>query len=111
MFVGLWIGRRLGWWLSRTFLYTVPFAATVVLCLLWGGGVAYIVHALIRATQPNIVVKVIMGIGGGSYISVPNYGLINEAAIPAAAEPRHLFISTTPWIVFIVGSAVLGFFF
>lgn len=61
------------------------------------------------ATNPGLFLK-IFGYGGGAYISIPNYGLLNESTIPESGLPRHVTIKAVPFVVFIVASIVLAFF-
>jgi hypothetical protein len=79
-FFSTFIGRKIGWRLSRSFLYTSSWTVCVILCLGWAIGVAYALRLFILAMQPGLVLKV-FGYGAGAYISVPNYGLSNENGV------------------------------
>ena len=95
--VFMYIGRRVGWALSKNILYIAGSGAVIVaLCLVWGVAVAYCVHALIAWLHPHIVVKVIFGYMLGAYVAIPNYGLVAESTIPEHAMPRHNLISMLP---------------
>jgi hypothetical protein len=102
-----WVGRKIGWGLSR-FLYTSGWAVCIVLCLGWAIGVAYGLRLFILATQPGLLLKV-FGYGAGMYISVPNFGLLNESTIPEHGRHRHEFISVVPSLLFILASVVFAF--
>jgi hypothetical protein len=107
---GMYIGRKLGWSLSKRVLYVSPLPIALILCLGWGVGVALVVHLLITWQFPNIILKIIMGFGAGSYVSIPNFGLLSQATIPDEALPRHTLISGLPLVAFIVSSVAFAFF-
>jgi hypothetical protein len=83
----LYLGRRVGWWFSKSFLYTSQYSA--LLCLLWGAAIALIVRLLINWQNPHIILAIIFGYLLGAYVSIPNFGLIQEPSIPAYAISRH----------------------
>jgi hypothetical protein len=101
-------GRQVGWLLSRRVLYHAPALITVVLCLGWGCLIAYLLHDLILWRNMGIVIKVI-AYGEGSYLSFPNYGLIQESTIPDEVLPRHFMIKAVPFLTFVAAS--FGFAF
>lgn len=103
-----WIGRKIGWGLSRRLLYTSNWAVCIVLCLAWATGVAYALRLFILAMQPGLPLK-LFGYGAGAYISIPNYGLLNESTVPEYGRPRHDFIKGVPSLVYIVTSVVFAF--
>ena len=106
----MWLGRKIGWGISRNILYTSGWFVCIVVCLTWTGGLAYGFHRFILATNPVLLLK-ILGYGIGWYTSIPNFGLVRgEATIPKAALSRHRFISTVPSVFFLSASVVLGFF-
>ena len=103
-----WIGRKIGWTISRGVLYSSSSAVCIVICLVWSIGVAYALRLSILATQPGLLLKV-FGYGAGAYISVPNYGLLDESSIPESGMPRHVLIKGLPFVAFIVASIALAF--
>ena len=102
--VGMYLGRRLGWMLSRTLLYSAPPAVVVVACLIWGALVAYLIHLLVGWQHPHWSLKIIFGFALGTYVSIPNYGLAAESTIPPEAIKRHKLISLLPMCVFLLSS-------
>lgn len=103
-----WVGRKIGWSLSRHFLYTSGWVVSIILCLGWAIGVAYGLRLFILATEPGLFLK-IFGYGAGMYISVPNYGLFDESTIPQQGRLRHDFINSVPLLLFILASVVFAF--
>ena len=106
---GMYVGRKIGWAVSKAFLYTSPTGVVVITCLLWGAAVAFAIHALIRWQQPNIVFKIIFGFALGAYVAIPNYGLIAESTIPDRMIHRHLLIWNLPFWTFILASVAFAF--
>jgi hypothetical protein len=104
-----WIGRKIGWAISRGLLYSTNVAVCFVVCVIWGLGTAYALRVFMLATNPGLLLK-IFGYGGGAYVSIPNYGLLNESTIPETEMPRHVLIKGVPFLVFIVASVVFAFF-
>lgn len=104
------LGRRLGWALSKRFLYFASLFSVVVASIVWGGLVALLMHALIVKLQPHWILKWIFGFAQGAYVSVPNFGLLAESTIPEHAVLRHEVISNLPLLVFIIASVVFAFF-
>jgi len=102
--VFMYVGRKIGWALSGAILYPSHVAISALLCMGWGIGVAYAIHALIAWQQPNIFVKIIFGFLLGAYVAVPNYGLVAESSIPPNAMPKHNMIFTLPVFLYIAGS-------
>lgn len=102
------VGRKIGWWLSKRFLYLAPLSLTVIACLLWGVAIACFLRYFINWLHPGIILKVI-GFGGSGYIAVPNYGLFAESTIPGGERVRHELIFWIPTISFFATSAVLAF--
>lgn len=105
----MYVGRKLGWALSKRVLYTAGTGLVVVACVLWAVAVALIIHGLISEERPHWVLKIIFGFGLGAYVSVPNFGLMREDTIPEHAMPRHTMISMLPMWVFIAASVGLAF--
>jgi hypothetical protein len=71
-------------------------------CLLWGGIVASLVYALIQWRQPGLVLKIIMGYALGAYVSIPSFGLLDDASIPDSARSRHTVVSAIPLLTYIL---------
>jgi hypothetical protein len=95
VFAGMFIGRNIGWWLSKAMLYGGPLPVTIVLCLAWGALFAFALHFLIQEFEPGIIAKVI-AYGAGAYVSVPNFGLFAPGSIPARAQDRDFLIQVVP---------------
>ena len=106
--VFMYLGRRMGWMLSRNILYFLPTVLVVVLCILWGMAVAFGIHALILWQHPNIILKIIFGFMLGTYVSIPNYGLVAESTIPPEALPKHNLISMLPVWSYIFASVAFA---
>jgi hypothetical protein len=102
--VGMYLGRRLGWLLSRVILYSAPSVVVVVACIVWGALVAYLIHLLIGWQHPYWILKIIFGFALGGYVAMPNYGLVEESTIPPDAMKRHELISLLPLWIFILSS-------
>lgn len=105
MIAALYVGRKLGWALSRSVLYAAPGGVAALACILWGCVVAFAVRAAVTAYQPHIILKVIAYLEG-AYLAIPNYGLIAPATIPPDGVGRHGIVSNVPLAVY-VGSALL----
>lgn len=106
--VFMYIGRRIGWAVSKNVLYLSRIPLIITLCLLWGVAVAYAIHALIVWQHPNIILKIIFGFMLGAYVAIPNYGLIAESTIPPDALPKHNLISMLPMWTYILASAAFA---
>lgn len=102
------IGRKIGWAISRSLLYTSSWAVCVILCIAWGVGLAYGLRLFIIAMQPGLLLK-IFGYPAVAYISIPNYGLVDESTIPESGMPRHVFIKGVPMTLYIIASVVFAF--
>lgn len=107
---GMYVGRKTGWRLSRAFLYTSPIATSIVVCVLWGGLIAWLVHMLIMWQQPYWILKWIFGFALGAYVAIPNFGLIAEATVPADGIKRHEVVSHVPLWSYILVSVGFAFF-
>ena len=108
VFVCQLIGRKIGWTLSRAILYAAPMAVTATICVIWGVGLAFAYRLLVVHFHPGIILKV-LGYGSIAYVSVLNYGLINESTIPEDKLPIHHLIGSVPVFAFIIASIVFGF--
>jgi hypothetical protein len=108
--VGMYVGRPVGWWLSRIALYNLPLLLTIVLCLGWGALIGFALHSLFQEFNPGTIAKV-FAYGAGAYVSVPNYGLIAEDSIAEGSDfqRRHLLIHVVPLAVFLGASLWLAF--
>ena len=106
--VFLFLGRKLGWALSKP-LYVAPLPVVVVFCLLWGGIVAAAIHGLIIWQEPSWILRWIFGYALGGYVSIPNYGLVHEATVPDEAIRQHALLKSIPWVTYIVLSIALYF--
>jgi hypothetical protein len=98
----MYIGRRLGWVLSRAILYSASAVVVIVACVVWGTLVAYLIHLLIGWQHPYWILKSIFGFALGAYVSIPNFGLVTESTIPPHAMKRHKLISLLPLCIFIL---------
>ena len=100
----MYLGRKIGWLISRAILYRSPTIIAILVCIAWGLAIALVIQELIRLLQPVLLLKAIMGYGLGLYLAIPNFGLVNESTIPPNARPRHTLISGFPAIVYIAAS-------
>lgn len=107
----MYIGRKIGWAISKGALYTTSTGTAIVACVIWGCAVALSIFGLIRWQEPNIILKIIMGYALGGYVAVPNFGLVNQATIPEQGMSRHRLISSVPFITYTITSAALGLLF
>src|SRR5882724_11148628 len=98
----MYIGRKIGWALSRSILYSASTAVTTLLCVGWGIAVASCIHILTALLQPNIIVEVIFGFLLGAYVAVPNYGLLAESSISTGARQKHRMIGTLPVFAYVL---------
>jgi uncharacterized membrane protein AbrB (regulator of aidB expression) len=96
------LGRKLGWAVSRAILYPAPIVVSALVSVLWGILVGIGVSWLIGWQQPNTALKWILGFGMGAYVSIPNFGLVNQNTIADFDLPRHFMISNLPMVSFIV---------
>ncbi len=105
----LYCGRRVGWGLSKHFLYSVSEITAVIACIIWGGLVAILVHGLIVWLHPQWILKWIFGFALGGYVSIPNYGLFAESTIPDHEMLKHNLIFTVPFAAFVIFSVVFAY--
>jgi hypothetical protein len=105
----LYLGRRFGWWLSKASLYGDALPVILVECVIWGFLVAGLTHALIVWHHPHWILRWVFGFGVGSYVSIPNLGMIRQDTVPEHATSRHTMISLLPIWVFIAASVGLAF--
>lgn len=106
--VGLVIGRRIGWTLSRSLLYWAPTPLVIAACALWGAFIALLLSLAMGRLNPGLFLKV-LGFGAGAYVSIPNYGLFREETIPMELLPRHQLVNNVPLVAFILTSIGIAF--
>lgn len=106
----LYIGRKLGWALSRNILYTSSAVTSGIVSAIWGCSVALLIFLLISWQQPNIILKIIFGYALGWYVAIPNFGLYQEDFIPSSAKERHLLISIGPSICYLIAIINISLF-
>jgi hypothetical protein len=104
----MYIGRKVGWMLSKSILYTSPPALAGAVSAIWGAGVAIAMFGIIRWQEPNIILKIIMGYALGWYVSIPNFGFLQESSIPEEARKRHSMISIGPAVVYLITMTALS---
>src|SRR3989442_8671983 len=83
--VFMYLGRRLGWALSKNVLYPLPEPTSGLISIIWGGLIALAVRLLIEWQHPHVALKIIFGFMLGAYVAIPNFGLFNETTIPPEA--------------------------
>ena len=105
----MYVGRKVGWLLSRAILCTASPAVSGAVGSIWGCAIALTMFWLIRWQEPNIFLKVIMGYALGWYIAIPNFGLSQNDSATGSANPRNVMVSTGPPLVYIVTMVVLSF--
>ena len=100
----MYIGRKIGWVLSRSILYNpkISHISTALICLLFGILVALLIHLSIYWQHPNIVMSIIFGYILGVYVSIPNYGLLDKSTIPETKKFHHNLIGTTSVLSYII---------
>jgi len=107
----IYIGRKLGWSLSRRVLYSCNWLICIATCLIWSVGLAYGLRLAILKTNPNWLLRA-FGYGASAYIAVPNYGLTNLGIwLRNTAYPYmwHNFLRTWPIVFFVVASIAFAF--
>lgn len=102
------IARRLGWFLSRRYLYVTSAPFCVVASIAWGSVTALLMFGLIEWLHPHWLLKWIFGYAQGAYAAEPTFGLFAESTVPAHARARHEIISTVPLVTFIGSMIVLA---
>jgi len=100
--IGMYIWRKLGWLVTKNFLYGTTSIGAKILCIAWGIVIAFYIDYMMYYFEPNVFLKVFMGYLLGAYIAVPNYGLVAESTIPFDAMPRHMLIKWLPQIVYVI---------
>jgi hypothetical protein len=98
----------------RMFLLYVAWSQSRLGALAWpsildeyycvcSGGLAYALRLFISATHPGLLLK-IFGYGAVLYISIPNYGLLDESTLPEKELSRHVLIKAVPFFACILAS-------
>ena len=77
-FIFMYFGRKLGWSLSKKYLYTLQLTLAITLSFLWGFIIAVCMFILISWQNPILILRIIMGYALGCYVSIPNFGLLDE---------------------------------
>jgi len=98
----MYIGRKMGWALSRSLLYTASTVVALMACLVWGALIAFVIYSLIQWQHPGLILKIVMGYALGAYVSIPNFALISESTIPQNEIPRHYMISLVPSMAYVI---------
>lgn len=106
--VGVYVGRRFGWWMSRVHFYFGSRLAVFIDLILWGAGVAFLLRLAMNWLHPGIILK-ILGYGAGAYVAHPAYGLVMESTIPSEQQSRHAMINNLPFWTYAVVSGLLAF--
>ena len=106
--LAIWVGRRTGWALRRAVLYKSNWTVCVLLSCAWAIGTAYCLRFLLLETHPGLLLK-IFGYGAWAYVSIPNYGLIQDSTVAPKEMPRHLFLKVVPLFAFVAISITLAF--
>lgn len=107
LFGMMWL-RKLGWTLSRSIFYVVPWAICTPLLLIWGLGIAYGFRHFVLLTHPGWILKII-GYGAAMYVSTPNYGMTLGNPVSESAQLRHNIVFVLPCLVFVALSIVFAF--
>jgi hypothetical protein len=98
--------RRLGWLLSKRFLYPGPDWGVGFVTAIWGSLIAGFEALSIWYLHPMFWIEAILGWALGAYLAIPNYGLFRLESIPNYALDRHRFISTRPLISYLIVAAL-----
>ena len=101
-FAFMMVGRKIGWAVSKGFLYTAPTVVSFVGAVVWGIAVGWCMSGLIRWQHPNVIFKWILGFGLAAYVAIPNFGLLDESTIPEWEQKRHAMITWVPLIAYII---------
>jgi hypothetical protein len=107
--VAMFVGRKLGWWLSKSTLYKSPLPLSIALCLGWGVVIGIGLHRLIQEFNPGAIAKV-FAYGAAAYTSIPNFALIAPgASISNDIQGRHRLIQVLSFAAFVGMSLWLAF--
>jgi hypothetical protein len=102
--------RRMGWFLSKNFIYWMRMPFVVFFSIVWGILIAYLLHILILWQNPGLVIKIILGYGAGSYLAIPDYGLFDEHTLSEEAAIKNIILFFVSLSLFIVSSIAFAFF-
>jgi hypothetical protein len=105
----MYVGRKLGWMLSRAVLYSAPTGVVVSLSIGWGVLVAFAIRELLNWQQPGLVLRWLFGYWCGGYVAVPDFGLFSPPTMPQEAQSRHHVIVSASSIAFIAVSVALAY--
>lgn len=97
----LYLGRKIGWALSRGFFYPAQAVLSLAGLLVWGVLVGFAISALIAWQHPGAFAKWVFGFCLGAYIAIPNYGLFQESMISDEAQLRHATVRTVPLLAYL----------
>ena len=100
--------RKLGWSMCKAFMYGTSTLFCLLVLVIWGVGIAFAFHFLVRWLYPGWIAK-IFGFAVASYVSVINHGLLNEQSIPPDKKDRHAMITSASLGAFLGLSLVLAF--
>jgi len=106
----MFFGRKLGWSLSKKFLYTLPSTLALSLSFFWGFITATGMFILISWQNPILILRIIIGYALGCYVSIPNFGLLDETRLPEGGQlnKRHTLISFWSSITYILVMILLS---
>ena len=108
MLLGMYVGRKLGWALSRGVLYRTVLPAAILGCIVWGAASGFLVHAMLVWQRPGWLLRWVFGYALGAYVAIPNYGLVLEPTVPASAIPRHQVIGVVPLLSYLASSVAFA---
>jgi hypothetical protein len=108
--VFMYVGRRIGWLVSRKFLYEHPLPLAIMECMNWGAATAWAIRLLIDAEKPGTSLRWILGYCLGAYVACPNFGLYVESSISPHERGRHAMVTVLPvvcylWVTFVLAAA------
>lgn len=101
--------RRAGWFISKNFIYRMGIPFVIIFSIIWGMLIAYLVHILIIWQNPGLILKIIVGYGFGSYLSIPDYGLFNENTLTEEANIKHAILTFVGLGLFVLSTLVFSF--
>ena len=100
------LGRRLGWGMTKITVFS-PVSLFIVTGIIWGILVAACFRLLIGWQDPNLILRIVMGYGAGTYTSIPNYGLWENGNGPNTNQDT--IFSTVPFFTFVLASIAFAF--
>jgi len=105
------LGRKLGWFLCKNIFYPSSKSTVIILSIFGGVLIAISIRLLLDWQQPGAVLRWVMGYALGTYVAIPNYGLLDAATVPDDVMPKHKIISNVPPVIYIATSVVFAFLF